>query len=126
MKKEASATRGFFGLMKLILVVVILGAAGFLVFRLFWARGPVDPAAWTRVKVGMSKYEVRWVLGGPTSAVQHSPAHFWEYGYGKGFIIRSTRTEPYLNTPFPDAYVIHFDANNKVNKKQGPRRSDGD
>jgi hypothetical protein len=100
--------------------------------RLHWARSSVDPNRWTRVEVGMTKKQVRWLLGAPSDTVHYQPAprepgsrpqryataaHFWEFGGGGGFIQLTFRDAP---RPNYNLHVIHFDNQSRVAAKEEP------
>ena len=129
----------------LLLWILTAGAIWQCFLRLHWSRKSVNPSKWASVEVGMTKKQVRWLLGAPSDTVRYkptpqdesaspkpdpaprgrrsraqrypSPAHFWEFGDGGGFIPLTFRDAP---RPNYSLHVIHFDQESKVRAKEEP------
>ena len=75
---------------------------------------PVDPESWIRVRVGMTKDEVRRMLGDPPhggSEVWDEHRDYWEYGHVSSAF-----------APIPDnrGHVVYFDKQGRVSSTRAP------
>jgi outer membrane protein assembly factor BamE (lipoprotein component of BamABCDE complex) len=75
---------------------------------------PVDPESWSRVRVGMTKDEVRGILGDPPhggSEVWDEHRDYWEYGHVSSVF-----------APIPDnrGHVVYFDKQGRVSSTRAP------
>ncbi|MBI4219741.1 MAG: hypothetical protein HY682_06315 [Chloroflexi bacterium] len=112
-------------------VAIALGVLFLVSLRPLFGPGPirsVSPGAWARLRVGMTKDEVVFLLGdaevksGPgKTEVAGRPAlmtpelwpEFWEYNWTDGFPIFS---------PSDKAFVVYFDSQGRVSSFREPKR----
>lgn len=129
-------------LLQVLLFLLILGGAtgiGLHVYlRFFWDLGPitidwgldrphaikdVDPAAWSKLRAGMTTAEVRKLLGDSWSKVTpaaaapspggSAPLAFWEYNWTDGLSV----------VPSDRAYVVFFTPDGRVHSFRPPLRA---
>ncbi|MGO8925818.1 MAG: outer membrane protein assembly factor BamE [Limisphaerales bacterium] len=79
----------------------------------------VDTQRWSQLKVGMTKEEVRKLLGeAPATSVSSnasSRVEFWEWGYSYGFGTHKAHEK---------AFVIYFDPEGKVSSFRAPQKAE--
>jgi hypothetical protein len=82
------------------------------------ALAAVDTQRWSQLKVGMTKEEVRKLLGeAPATSVSSnagSRVEFWEWGYSYGLLTHAAHEK---------AFVIYFDPEGKVSSFRAPQEA---
>jgi hypothetical protein len=125
-------------ILMIVLAVAVLGIGGYIFFslqRIQIGKGigkeiaeglmkphtlaAVDTQRWSQLKVGMTKEEVRKLLGeAPATSVSSnasSRVEFWEWGFSYGLGVHA---------PHEKAFVIYFDPEGKVSSFHAPQEAE--